>query len=181
MSFEAQDKPTLPDIPSRLDSRDKCGLGFCGWHSECCFRAADVFETIVGAHGYGVLPWWHGRQADVVMFDERVANGFVRREENPLATVQAVLRTLDRRGSVAHGEGGGMTAGHLAGSRPNLEALDYRRRVIHFKTLAFALGLARNGGRIRRGIGGHDLQVVRTIGERGGIPGIEFLLEIVLQ
>src|SRR5437879_9479975 len=179
MSFEAQDKPALPDIPSRLDSRDKCGLGFCGWHSECCFRAADVFETIVGAHGYGVLPRWHGRQADVVMLDERVANGFVRREENPLATVQAVLRTLDRRGSVARGKGGGMTAGHLAGSRPNLEALDHRRRVIHFKTLAFALGLARNGGRIRRGIGGHYLQVVRTFMHRGRTTVIKFRTYLV--
>src|SRR6266849_3399190 len=134
--------PALPRTSSRLDSCDECGLGFCGCHCKCCFRAADVFETIVCAHGNGMLPGWQRRQDRGVVFDERVAYGFVRREENPLTTVQAVLRTLDRRGSVTRSEGGGMATTHLAGRRPNLEALDHRGSVVDFKALALALSFA---------------------------------------
>src|SRR6266446_318717 len=173
--------PTLSSTTSRLDSGDECGLGFCGWHGERYFRAADVFETIVGARGNGVFPGRQRGQDRVVVFDERVAYGFVRRKKNPLTTVQAVLRTLDRRGSVTRGEIGGMAATHLAGSWPNLEALDHRWRVADFKAFAFPCGLARRGGRIRRRIGGHEFQVVGAVRQCGGIPGIEFLLEIVLQ
>src|ERR1700674_1331081 len=155
--------------------------GFCGGHGEGGVRAAHILEAVVSAHCNCMLPGRQGRRAEAVLRDKRVAYTCARSDENPVAAVQAVLRTLDRRGCIARGEGCGMAATHFSGWQSYPEVLDHRRRVVDFEAFALAFGLECEGRRIRRRIGGYDLQVVSAVGQGGRIPRIEFLLEIVLQ
>src|SRR5258708_29368702 len=117
------------------------GLGFCGRHGKGSFRAADIFEPVVSSYRNGVFPRCQGGQAEVVVLDERVADTSARSHKNPIAAVQAVLRTLDRRRSVARGEVFMMAATHFSGGRTYLDVFYHWRRIVDLEALAFALGL----------------------------------------
>ena|SRR6266481_8510096 len=115
------------------------------------------------------------------MLDKGIADAGARSHENPIAAVQAVLRTLDGGRGIARREGCRMATTHFSRGWTYLEVLYRRRRIVDFEALAFALGSEGEGRGIRRRVGGGDFQVVGAVRKRGGVPRIEFLLEVVLQ
>src|SRR5438128_11961730 len=74
-----------------------------------------------------------------------------------------------------------MAGTHFGGSRTDPEILDHGWSIVDFEALAFAFGLERQGRWVRKRIRGRNLQIIGAIRHRGGIPGIKFLLEIVLE
>src|SRR4029077_16150711 len=66
-------------------------------------------------------------------------------------------------------------------SPASLQSFDDRRSVVDFEALAFKLSFESDGRGIRKGIGGDDFEIVSAIGKRGGVPGIIFLVQFVLQ
>src|SRR5215472_18368941 len=69
----------------------------------------------------------------------------------------------------------------FAGARAYAQILDDGRGVVNFKAFAFPFGFESDGWGIRSGIRGNDFQIVGAVRESCRVPGIEFLIEIVLQ
>src|SRR5262249_43522659 len=70
---------------------------------------------------------------------------------------------------------------YLGARTLSVQVLDHRRRIVHLEPIAFALRRQCVLGGIRRGVGSGDLQVIRAVGHRRSIPGIELVLDLVLQ
>src|SRR5438309_4780635 len=97
-----------------------------------------------------------------------VADVSDRQDKNPVSAVEAVLRTFDAASRIARGElyrrASRCCSTHYLGRRPSyLKALNHRRGVVHLKAFAFAFGLERESGRIRRCVVSDYFQVVSSI------------------
>ena len=164
-------------------------LGSCGRNGENGFRASDIFKAVVGAHRNRVLTCietaCQSLDGELIVFFGGIADPTDWCNEDPFAAVNAVLGSLNATPSVPCNELGFDTDKGLGptsrGKGDRLQPFDYRRCVVDLEAIAFAFGFQREGGRIRRRVAGDDFQVVSAIRQRGGIPRIEFLLEVVLQ
>src|SRR5260370_36463017 len=104
------------------------------------------------------------------MLDKGIADAGARSHENPIAAVQAVLRTLDGGRGIARREGCRMATTHFSRGWTYLEVLYRRRRIVDFEAFAFALGSEGEGRGSRRAAAGGDFQDVRVFWKRGGGP-----------
>ena len=161
------------------------------WNHHGSFPAAHIFKPVVGAYRNGVLT---GRQIvnrKFVSFDRRVADISQRHDKRPVASIEAILRSFHTAGGVARyelhlhvGHTGHIGAGGVSVARRSdrgVQMFDSWRSVVHFKAFAQAFRSERRRRRIRRRIRGHDFHIIRAVGKRCGIPGIKFLLQLVLQ
>src|SRR6266581_9285781 len=152
------------------------------------FGAANIFEAVVGAHRNRILSRRESNEIaerEFILLFWRIADGTLGRDQNPITTIQTILGALDVGRSITRRElndgGNQYCAADRRNDRHSFEVLDDRRSVVDFEALAFALGFERQGGWIRGRVAPHDLQIVGSIRQRGGIPRIKFLFELVLQ
>ena len=91
---------------------------------ECLFT--NVFEVVVDADGERMLAGSQCRHAKVVVFDRSIANSGARRSQDPVAAIQAVLRTVDCGSAIACRERDRIPSVHFAGGQANSQILDHR-------------------------------------------------------
>src|SRR5262245_12066698 len=69
---------------------------FGGGNGEANFGAADIFEAVEDADGKRMFADRQYRDAEVVALDGRIANAGAGRDENPITTVETILRAFNR-------------------------------------------------------------------------------------
>src|SRR6266581_3265652 len=152
------------------------------------FGAANIFEAVVGAHRNRILSRRESNEIaerEFILLFWRIADGTLGRDQNPITTIQTILGALDVGRSITRRElndgGNQYCAADRRNDRHSFEVLDDRRSVVHDEALALTCSVESSRGGIRRRVTGDNLQIVSSVRQRGGIPRIEFLLEVVIQ